>query len=107
MDPISLATATSALTVLGTEVAKGAASAAGKSAWEKVKGLLHWSTEPGPPDLAHALASALHTKPELLPQVLEILSDQGIGTPHALVGSIHAEKVVVADRLDVSGDFNM
>ena len=46
MEPLTLATLTAAVTVLATEVGKGAAAEAGKSAWGKIKSLFKWSAEP-------------------------------------------------------------
>jgi stage V sporulation protein SpoVS len=105
VDPITLATATSALTLLGTECAKGAASEAGKDMWSKAKSLLKWSKEPEPKELPKAIATALHDDEELLLQVVKLLvtapgpdlSKQVAGT---LVGNLRSGKTVVAQKIE-------
>jgi hypothetical protein len=108
MDPIALATITSALTVVATEVAKGAAGEAGKSLWNEVKSMFGWVQEPNKSDLAPDIAAKLVVDPELAKKVVQLLQahPQDAGTAAALVGRIQAEKVVVAQRIDV-GQFNM
>ena len=55
MEPLTLATLTSAVTVLALEVGKGPAAEAGKSAWGKIKSLFRWSAEPAEADLYDVL----------------------------------------------------
>ena len=100
MDPVTLATMTSALTVLALEVGKGIAGEAGKSAWGKIKSLFQWSADPTEADLSVDIAKALQANEALARQVVEILQTQSTGTASALVGTINAEKVVVADKID-------
>lgn len=45
MEPLTLATLTGAVTVLASEVGKGIASEAGKSAWGRIKSLFNWSAD--------------------------------------------------------------
>lgn len=52
MDPITLAVVTSAVTTLASEVGKGIAGEAGKSAWGKIKAWFQWSTEPAEAELS-------------------------------------------------------
>lgn len=101
MDPIALATVTSAITVLVTEFARGAVSEAGKDTWAKIKSLFGWKRDPEPGVLAPAVAQRLHNDPELVRQVLAVLREHAPETASALVGSIDAEKVVVATKIDV------
>ena len=100
MDPVTLATLTGAVTVLASEVGKGIASAAGKNAWGKIKSLFRWSAEPAEADLSAGIAKALQANEALARQVVEILQAQSTGTASKLVGTINAEKVVVAKKID-------
>ena len=103
MEPITLATTTSALTLLATEVAKGLGDEAGKDLWEKVKRLLHWSGDPQTSELSVKLATELSADDELASQVIKLLqSSPNVGTPAALVGRIDADKVFVTH-----GDMNV
>lgn len=101
MDPITLATVTAAVTVLGSEFAKGALSEAGKDTWAKIKALFRWKRDPQPTQLAPAVAQRLQGDQELAKQIVTLLQQQPTGTPSSLVGSIDAEKVVVAQKIDV------
>ncbi|MBT9333000.1 hypothetical protein [Paracidobacterium acidisoli] len=110
MDPITLATATSALTVLGTECAKGLASEAGKDVWSKAKSLLGWTKEPEPDQLPQVIATKLHGDEELLSQALKLLADapardQSTQIASSLVGNLKSEKTIVAQKID--GDITM
>ena len=105
MDPIVLATATAALTVLGTETAKGMASQAGKDIWSKVKGLLGWTKEPAAPELPKAIATKLSSDEALLAQIVKLLSeakapDSSVQMAGSLVGSLTDEKAVVAQKIE-------
>ncbi len=100
MEPVTLAMLTSAVTVLALEVGKGAASELGKSAWGKIKSLFKWSAEPAEADLSADIAKALEANEALARQVVEILQAQSTGTASTLVGTINADKVVVADKID-------
>lgn len=100
MEPLILATLTSAVTVLASEVGKGIASAAGQDAWNKIKSLFKWPAEPAEPDLSAEIAKSLAANEALARQVVEILQAQSTGTASNLVGTINAEKVVVADKID-------
>ncbi len=100
MEPVTLATLTSGATVLALEVAKGAASEAGKNAWERIKSLFNWSAEPAESNLSTDIARALEANESLARQVVEILQAQPTGTASNLVGRIDAEKVVVAEKID-------
>lgn len=101
MDPITLATVTSAVTVLATEFAKGTVSEAAKDTWSKIKSLLGFKKDPQPDELALAIAQRLKDDGELVKQIVLLLQSQQTGTSSALVGSIDAEKVVVAKKIDV------
>lgn len=92
MDPIT--TVTAALTVLAAECAKGAASEIGKNAWEKIKSLFGWKTEPAPAQLPADIEQRLQKDDALLGQVLELLRKQPTGTASVMIGSIIAKNVV-------------
>lgn len=92
MDPLTLATLTSAVTVLASEVGKGIASEAGKSAWAGIKSLFKWSSEPVEQDLPVNIARSLEANEALARQVVEILKSQQTGTASTLVGAISVEK---------------
>ncbi len=100
MEPVTLAMLTSAVTVLALEVGKGAAAEAGKSAWGRIKALFKWSADPPEADLSADIAKALQANEALARQVVEILQAQSTGTASNLVGTINADKVVVADKID-------
>jgi hypothetical protein len=106
IDPISLAVITSAVSLLGTEFAKGIASEAGKSSWEKIKQLFGWVHDPDPAEIPQRVATALVDSPDLAKTVLELLKrDPGCGAPAAMVGQITADKVV--NVMTMHGDINM
>ena len=109
MDPITLATVTSAVSVLGMECAKGMAGVAGKDLWDKIKSRLGFQGEPKTSELAQSVASRLASDEKLAAEIVALLKEHaGTGSSAgALVGSIDAEKVVVATRIDPHGDFNM
>jgi len=88
MDPITLATVTSAATVLATEVAKGAAGEAGKDVWTKIKSLLGWKAEPAPAELAPSIAATLLEQPALAEQLAPLLQQRAAGSAAALAKSI-------------------
>ena len=109
MDPITLATVTSAVTVLASEFAKGALSEAGKDTWAKVKALFRWKRDPQPAQLAPAVAKRLQEDEELAKQIIKLLQQQPTGTPSSLVGSISidAQKVAVTNIQTVDGDLTV
>ena len=109
IDPIVLATVTSSLAVLGSEVAKGVASGAGKDLWAKAKSLLGWESEPPPKDFAISVATQLQNDEALGAKLITLLqeADSANVPAAALVGRIDAKKVVVIGRMEVSGDFRM
>ena len=92
MEPLILATLTSAVTVLASEVGQGIASAAGKSAWGRIKALFKWPAEPAEPDLSAEIAKSLAANEALARQVVEILQAQSTGTASKLVGRISVDK---------------
>lgn len=100
MDPITLATLTSGAAVLAAECAKGAASEAGKDAWTRIKTLFGWTKEPDMAEFAPDIAQRLQADAELARKLTELLQQSQTGAASTLVGSINAEKVVVAEKID-------
>ncbi len=109
MDPVVLATVTSATTLIATEVAKGAAGEAGKALWSQIKGMFGWREDPSPPDLALEIARRLAKDADLTKAIVELLKTRREASPEAssLVQSISADNVVVAQTINVGGDFRM
>ncbi|HEV7747501.1 MAG TPA: hypothetical protein VGO56_21060 [Pyrinomonadaceae bacterium] len=101
MDPTVLAAITGALAVLSTEVAKGIAGEAGKSAWEKIKVLLGSRPQEGLDSGQNDVAAQLEGNPEITLQVLDLLKSSQSKNVGQLVGSITAEKVVVANDIGI------
>jgi hypothetical protein len=98
MEPVALASVTSAITVLGTKVAEGVAGEAAKTIWERTLKLFGWSAAPPVAELAQATAEHLQSHPEHAAQVINMLK-QDAGSVGMLVGRIDAEKVVVAQNI--------
>lgn len=110
MMDLVIATLTAGVAVLACECAKGVASAAGSDAWKKIKSLLGFRKEPELAGLAPSVANLLAQRPELQPQVAQLLQQSAEGEPaQQIVGSIRVEggKAVIAGQVNVSGDFNM
>jgi hypothetical protein len=108
IEPVTLATITSAVTVLASECGKGIASDAGKLVWNKIKQLFGWKADPAPSELAPAIAQKLQQEETLAEQIVRLLK-QGDGDDIVpqLVGRITAKKSIVAGEMTVQGDFNM
>ena len=105
MDPVTLSTVTAALTVLGTECAKGIASKAGQDIWAKAKSLLGWTEEPPAANLPQAVATKLLDNEPLMGEIVNLLShsnneDSSVQIIGSLVQNLRAEKVVVAGKVD-------
>ena len=100
VDPITVATITSAVSVLGNECLKGIAGEAGKTLWGRIKSKLGWNSEPDPAAIPAETAKKLSASPELAKEILELLhTAKGVGVVGQMVGSITAEKVVVAETI--------
>lgn len=102
IDPEVLTTITTAVSLLGTEVVKGAASEAGKTTWAAVKSLFGWSFDPEPKEITAKVADAAAVSPELLEQLLQLLRKSQDSTTATLVGKIVARdsKLVVAHSVE-------
>jgi len=96
LDPITLATITSAVTLLGEESVKGLGSEVGKSTWRLVRSLFGWKDDPPPADIPHQVATTLTASPELAQKVWELLkNNKDAGVASSIVGKIEGEKVIV------------
>jgi hypothetical protein len=99
-DPITIATITAAVSVLGNEYLKGIASDAAKSTWQSIKSLFGWKADPEPSSMAADAAEKLCASPELVEKILQLLNDAGaIGTAGAMVGRINAKNVIVSKTI--------
>jgi len=105
MDPISLATITSAATNLGLEAITDTATEAGKELWATIKEKLEWREEPDSSELASRIAEKLQNDEELSREVVQLLQNQS-ESPHssALVRNIDADKVTLADTINIHAD---
>jgi hypothetical protein len=100
LDPIVLATITSAVSVLGTEYLKGAASEAGKSTWIAIRSLFGWKDDPSPADIPQKVATSLISSSELPQKVYELLkTSHSVGVARSMVEKIDAEKVIVIETM--------
>jgi hypothetical protein len=108
MEPVTLAAVTSALTLLGSEAAKGIISESGKDLWKIAKERFGWSTDPPADSLAIDIANRLKGDESLTNELAELLKSRpDVGVASALVGRIEAGKVIVASSISVSRDFKM
>jgi hypothetical protein len=108
VDPVTLATVTAALTVLGSEVGSGIAKEAGKDLWSKAKSLLGLKKEPEQADLASTIAERLSGDEDLMKSLVELLQQtQPVERVSALVQNVNAEKLVIIKDQTVNGDFNL
>jgi hypothetical protein len=105
MDPITLATLTAAVSHLAAKVIEGVADDAGADLWGRIKARFRWESDPPLSDLAPSVAAELAKSEELARDVIQLLQERQ--ETANLVGNIDAEKVVVAQTLNVSGDFHM
>jgi hypothetical protein len=106
VDPIQLATATSALTVLGHECLKGIASEATKEVWRKVKELFDWTSEPKQAELAQGIATKLNDDPALMSELIKLLqthtgAGDTISFAGSLVANLKAKNAVVSTHVNV------
>jgi hypothetical protein len=102
IDPWVFSSITTAVSLLGTEVMKGAASEAGKTTWAGVKSLFGWSFDPAPKEIPAKVADAIAISPEVLEKLIQLLRASKDGTTATLVGNIDARdsKVVIAHSVE-------
>lgn len=108
IDPVALASITSAVSVLGNECLKGLATEAGKSTWTGIKNLLGWTSDPLPAEIPANVAKALTGSPDIAEKVLLLLKSNQTGTASAIVGKIEARggKIIVAQSI-ITDHFQM
>jgi hypothetical protein len=108
IEPVALASITSAVTLLGSEFIKGVAGDASKATWSKIKQLLGWSVDPPVEEIPQKVATALTASPEVAEQLVKLLKEANAGSASGMVGSINAAggKVVVAQTI-VANTFSM
>lgn len=99
MDPSIVAALTGALTVLGVEVAKGTASAAGKEIWEQTKKMLGNKPSDALEKAQTEVAKHLEANPDVAQKLLDLLKTSQSDNVGQLVGQINADKVVVAKEI--------
>ena len=74
MDPFTAA-AVAAITTVALDATKETATQITKAAWGKLKGVLGWTTEPAPADVAALAEKTLAANPALATQVQQIVND--------------------------------
>jgi len=108
MDPITLATITSAASNLGLEAIRDSATEAVQELWDTIKQKLGWQQEPDSSELAPEIARRLQNDEELTRELVKLLQNQSQPTySGALVKNIDADKVTLADTVNIHGDLNM
>lgn len=100
MDPASATILTTAVTTLAAEVGKDFIAEGTKRAWTGIKSLLGWKTDPTPEQARAECQRRLTADDNLAHQVLVLLKQTEDNRILQLVGSIHAQKVVVAHKID-------
>jgi hypothetical protein len=108
IDPVALASITSAVSLVGNDYLKGLATEAGKATWAGIKALFGWTSDPPPAEIPNKVASALTESPDLTEKLLYILKNSETGPVKALVGKIdsHDGKIVVANTI-ITDHFEM
>lgn len=88
MEPISLATVTTAVVTLAIDAAKELAPQLTKDTWAQIKKMLGWDTEPLRGDLAPKVAQRLMTDESLALKVIEAIKTLPTEASSQLVGNI-------------------
>lgn len=111
MDPVALATVTSAVTMLASEAGKGIAGEAAKDLWGQIRRRLGLAKDPSKEELAPTVARALAEDEAAAGDVVRMLQQHAgqAGDAASLVGRIDAEKVIyIANQTVVGGQtFNL
>lgn len=105
MDPVALATVTSAVTMLASEAGKGLAGEAAKDLWGRIRSRLGLAKEPPMEELAPTVARALSDNEAAASDVVRMLQQHAgqAGDAASLVGRIDAEKVIYIANQTVFG----
>lgn len=100
MDPASQLALTTAITTLATEVGKDLVSEGSKRAWAGIKSLFGWKSDPAPAEVEAECRRRLPADEALAQQALVLITQSNDQRVQQLVGSIRAQKVVVAHKID-------
>ena len=100
MDPTVVAAIAGALTALSAEVAKGVAAEAGKDAWGKIKNILGSKSSDALEEAQSEIVKQIEANPEIAQKLLTMLKSSQSKNAGQLVGSLNAEKVVVANDIN-------
>ena len=103
MDPITLATVTSAVVNLALEAAKDLAPTAFKDTWEQVKQWLGFSTEPAHEELAPKVAACLKDSESLTIKILEAVRKLPANSSTRLLGSVQVTNGQVQVNVTIHG----
>jgi hypothetical protein len=101
MEPVTLATIASSITILGLDVIRGLASEGAKDLWQTIKKLLQWSHDPAAPDLAVSAAESCLRDPAAAAKIVELMKAySGDATfASALVNRVDAKNIIVTGHI--------
>jgi hypothetical protein len=101
LDPISLATLTSAVTLVAQDYGKGVAGEAGKATWIAIKSLFGWRSDPAVAEVPEQVATGLSSSPEIAEKLIEILKRDPSQPTASLVHNLTVVdgKVVIAQHI--------
>ena len=107
MDPVLLATVTSSLSFLATEVTKGIATESGKGLWNKVCKQLfpRQDIQPNSANITVHIAQALVKSPELLTEIANDLKNNNAGHSSSIIQ--YADKIININTPNISGDLKI
>jgi hypothetical protein len=108
MDPVTIASLTTAVVLLATEAGKSGASEAGKAAWGAIQKLLNVSNADANSDLATEVAKALTAKPELAAEVraqLDAVKNGQISQSIGMQGTVQGNRDVEVAGRDIIKNF--
>lgn len=106
MDPISLATVTSAVVNLALESGKELASDITKDTWTQIKEWLGWDSAPSHEQIAPAIATKLADDSELANRVTALIKDRPSTLATTLVASLRLEKGSITTVYKNTGTIN-
>ena len=102
IEPVALASITSAIAVLGNEYLKGVASETARATWSGVKALFGWTSDPEPAEIPEKVARAISESPAVVEKLVDLLKSNPSGAATALVGRIEVSggKVIIANTIN-------